>query len=229
MKWAIRGTYIETPTCTMLVYPMWDAKPYHNLLDHPRVHILRRVPQPHFSFDTPAKYTGTPDARPLYVHWDAAFIVVANTPGYAKYVDETQATDAFKKADTTHCKTDFPVTLLTRDQKTAMTDNTHDVMGPSEREYHPDTTDTQPDDYMLDKVELEALRGEYGNTLPMGTAATDDVYTDEGSLKRGDELKAGAGVYFTSSGRVMHVRFTGKRAILRADLIAIVVALAGVA
>jgi len=48
MKWAIRGTYNDIPTCTMLVYPLWNAEPYHKLLNHPRLHILHRVPQPHF-------------------------------------------------------------------------------------------------------------------------------------------------------------------------------------
>jgi ribonuclease HI len=224
MKWAIRGTYSETPTCTMLVYPMWNAEPYQELLNHPRVHILHRVPQPHFSFDTPARYTGIANARAHHAPWEVAFIVVANTPGYAKYVDETQATDAFKKADTTHCKMAFPVALLTDDKKAAMTSGEHSVMGPSKLKRHPDTTDTQPDEYMLDEAELNALRDEYENTPPVGIATADDVYTD-GSLKRGDTLKAGAGVYFASTGRTMYIRFTGKRAILRAELVAILVAL----
>jgi hypothetical protein len=77
MKGAIRGTYNDTPTCTMLVYPLWNAEPYHKLLKHPRVHIMHRVPQPHSSFDTPAKYTGTPDKRAHHAHWDVAFILVA--------------------------------------------------------------------------------------------------------------------------------------------------------
>jgi hypothetical protein len=68
MKWAIRGTYNDSFTCTMLVYPLWNAEPYHKLLNHPRVHILHRVPQSHFSFDTPAKYTGTPDRRAYNAH-----------------------------------------------------------------------------------------------------------------------------------------------------------------
>jgi ribonuclease HI len=222
MKWAIRGTYTDTPTCTMLVYPRWKAEPYQDLLAHPRVHILHRVPQPHFSFDTPAKYTGTPDKRAHNAHWDVAFIIVANIQGYDKYVDETKATAAFQGADTHHCGKTFPVALLTEAQKRDMAHGTHDVAGASDKPYHTDTVNAQ--NGVPDAQEDKALQGEYTRAAPLQIATPDDVYTD-GSLKRGEELKAGAGVFFTSSGRTMHIKFTGKKAILRAELIAILVAL----
>ena len=75
-----------------------------------------------------------------------------------------------------------------------------------------------------DALDNMALHGEYERTTPLSIAMPEDVYTD-GSLKRGEELKAGAGVYCTSTRKTMHIKFTGKKAILRAELIAIIVAL----
>jgi len=143
MRRAIRGTYNDIPTCTMLVYPLWNAEPYHKLLNQPRVHIMHRVPQPHFSFDTPAKYTGTPDKRAHNAHWDVAFIIVANKQGYDRYVDEKKATAAFQDADTSHCGKTFPVALLTEAQKRDMAHGTHDVTGASDKPCHTNTADAQ--------------------------------------------------------------------------------------
>jgi hypothetical protein len=64
----------------------------------------------------------------------------------------------------------------------------------------------------------------YTCTTPLKIATPDDVYTD-GSLKRGEEFEAGAGVFFTSSGRTIHIKSTGKTSILRAGLVVMSVAL----
>jgi hypothetical protein len=82
---------------------------------------MHRVPQLHFSFDTPSKYTGTPDKRANHAHWDVAFILVANIQGYDNYVDETKATTAFQDADTEQCGKSFPVILLSAAQKSDTT------------------------------------------------------------------------------------------------------------
>ena len=150
-----------------------------------------------------------------------AFIIVANKQGYDQYVDETQATAAFHDADTSHCGETFPVALLTEAQKRHMAHGTHDMTGATDKPCHTDTADAQDGP---DTQENQALQREYTRTTPLKIATPDDVYTD-GSLKRGEELKAGAGVFFTSSGRTMHIKFTGRKAILRAELIAILVAL----
>jgi len=151
-----------------------------------------------------------------------AFIIVGNKQGYDQYVDEIKATAAFQDADTSHWGKTFPVALLIEAQKTDMAHGTHDATGASDKPCHTDTADAQ--DGVPDTQENEALQREYTRTTPLKIATPDDVYTDE-SLKRGEELKAGAGVLFTSSGRTMHIKFTGKKAILRAELIAILVAL----
>jgi len=190
-------------------------------LNHLRVHILHRVPQPHFSFDTPAKYTGTPDRRAHNAHWDVAFIIVANEQGYDKYEDETNATAAFQDADTGHGGETFPVALLTEAQKRDMAHATHDVTGAPDKPCHTDTADAQVG--VPATQEKEALQREYTRTTQLKIATPDDVYTGR-SLKRGEELKAGAGGFFTSSGRTMQSKFTGKMAILRTEPIAILVA-----
>lgn len=70
LKWAVKSTYTAEPTCNILVYPSWRGEAYQDLMSHPRVHLLHKVPQPHFSFDTPVKYTGTPYSSAHIAHWD---------------------------------------------------------------------------------------------------------------------------------------------------------------
>ena len=109
--------------------------------NHPRVHIMHRVPQPNFSSDTPAKYTGNPDKRAHHAHWDVAFILLSNTQGCENYVDETKPTTDFQDADTEHCGKPFPVVHLSAAQKRDMTHGTHDMSGASDKPCHADTHD----------------------------------------------------------------------------------------
>ena len=106
MKWAIRSTDTEVPTCNILVYPDWKGEAYQELMAHPRVHILHRVPQPYFSFDTPSKYTGIEDKKAHNAHWDVMLIVVANEEGELKYLPNEKM-EGLTQADMTHCDKEF--------------------------------------------------------------------------------------------------------------------------
>ena len=110
-------------------------------------------------------------------------MIVANTLGYDKYVDETQATAAFKHADAKCCGITFPVTLLTQAQRNDMTHETHDVMGASNQPYHNDTADTQPREFMRDEPERHWR--ESTNILPRRASPRQTTYTPTGHSSEG--------------------------------------------
>ena len=126
-------------------------------------------------------------------------------------------------ADTEHWGKCFPVILLSAAQTRDMTHGTHDITGASDKPCHADPHDAHTGVPTPDAHDNMALQGEYQRTTQLSMATPEYVYTDR-SLKRGEESKARAGVYFTSTRKTMHIKFTGKTAILRAELIAILAA-----
>ena len=222
LKRAIQSTYTEAPACTLMVYPDWDGESYQKLMKHPRVHILHRVPQPHFSFDTPTKFTGQRDKTAHNAHWDVMFFVVANKQGL-EMAHMSRAKDAFQEADIDHCGKAFPVTPPGPAEVARMEQEEHRLSHPPEGiEARPPNGALSPREYAYAEAETgvqSQLTYESVRTL----ATAHDVYTD-GSLKTASG-KSGAAYVTTDGTRRVAIRYTGRQTILRAEMVAILATL----
>jgi ribonuclease HI/exonuclease III len=221
LKWAIQSTYTDEPVCTMLVYPDWKAEDYQTLLLHPRVHVLYTVPQPHFSFDTPEKFTGIPNDKAHNAHWEVLFIMVANIQGLRDHFDAT-AVEQLPQATRLLAGHTGTLTLPSVAKLEDIRDGEHLLSSP------PDAPPNPPPSSVCVRT-LDETRGREGlralyTTEGLETVATPhDVYTD-GSLKQ-KGVASGAGVYCPGSGKKYTIRYSGKKSIHRAELLAILVAL----
>ena len=221
MEFGIRSTYAEEPVLLTYIYPHWVSRPHNSLVTHPRVLKLQTIPQEHFNFDTHEKYTGQDEQESHHAHWAVDIFLIGNQAGYDKYFHGDIAEEELHKANMTHGGRKWPVEVPTAEDISDSVATEHELHNPPDK-----PTDTT---YLADRPSGDNPKEVIVGDLPVEAGITQmesseaiggdtDVYTD-GSLRKGG--KSGSGVYMPSKELHMAIEYSGRRSVLRAELVAI--------
>ena len=212
LKRMIRATYTDSPVLSVAVYPKWKQHPYRDLLHHPRVHRVHTVPQPYFSFDLPEGCAER--AKSGNANWDVIFLIVANDAGLRAHLKWQTLSRELKRADKAHCGRMF------RTDRPEYGDSVpHKVCQPLDPDLPPMLT-TSPSGPTPETPEDWSPPG--GWTTPSMRFSGSELYTD-GSFDMKKDT-AGSGVWDPTTSTATAAQFTGEKGILRAELVAILLA-----